>query len=50
MTRVQAVAHAERYFKIEHLPLAIAREGLTVMAGLCRDLGAPGAPPRIRAP
>lgn len=55
MTRAQAVAHAERYlasgaFKTGQLPLAVAREGLTVMAGLCRDVGAPGTPPRMRAP
>jgi hypothetical protein len=28
----------------EHLPLAIAREGLQLMAGLYWDLGEPGAP------
>ena len=55
MTRAQAVAHAERYFasrafKTGHLPLVVAREGLTVMAGLDRDLDKPGTPPRMRAP
>ena len=30
----------------EHLPVAIAREGLAVMAGLYWDLGEPGAPPK----
>jgi hypothetical protein len=28
----------------EHLPIAIAREGLQLMAGLCWDLGEPGTP------
>ena len=66
MTRAQALAHAKRYFAsgafrtdvarrsqhapIEHLPLAIAREGLTLMASLCRDVGEPWTPPRMRAP
>ncbi|HEX8663521.1 MAG TPA: M20 family metallopeptidase [Beijerinckiaceae bacterium] len=30
----------------EHLPVAIAREGLGLMAGLYWDLGEPGTPPR----
>ena len=30
----------------EHLPLAIAREGLQIMAGLYWDLGEPGVPAR----
>ena len=29
----------------EHLPVAIAREGLALMAGLYWDLGEPGVPP-----
>lgn len=32
----------------EHLPLAIAREGLALMAGLYWDLGEPGTPARSR--
>jgi hypothetical protein len=66
MIRVEAVAHAGRYLASgalttdlarrsqhapnEPLPLAIAREGLSLMAGLYWDLGEPGTPPRMRDP